>query len=208
MKKYQIVYADPPWDYGGSGFPSTGVASAYPLMSTAEICALPVRNIGHEHAVLFLWAVMSQLPAALEVMEAWGFEYVTNGFTWVKTYPKEGGYVVGMGYWTRQNAELCLVGKRGTPQRNSRSVPSVVVSPRMEHSRKPDIVRTRIVRVCGHLPRIELFARTRAVGWDVWGNEVESDVCLKGWRPAAEVGAVRGDVKPTKFRWERSLNVP
>lgn len=174
MRKYQIIYADPPWDYGS--FPSMDkVTHAYPLMSTCDICALPVARIAHPDALLFLWATMSKLPDALRVIEAWGFRYVSNGFTWVKTYPGTGNFCAGMGYWTRQNAELCLVAKRGRPLRRDKTVSSVVVSPRGIHSAKP-----AVVRVAGDLPRVELFARTKMPGWDIWGNELPNDVDLDG----------------------------
>lgn len=174
MKKYKIVYADPPWDYGS--FPSTSDANAYPLMATKDICALPVDQIAHPDAVLFLWTVMSKLPEAFKVIDAWGFRYVSNGFTWIKTNSRAKTLVRGMGYWTSQNAELCLVAKRGRPQRKEAFVCSVVVGPRGRHSQKPDVVRDLIVRICGDVPRVELFARTKSPGWDVWGNELPNDI--------------------------------
>ncbi len=177
MKKYNIVYADPPWDYGA--FPSTSKLNAYPLMATADICALPVHAILHADAILFLWVTMSKLPDAFEVIEAWGFQYVTNGFTWIKSNATPGSFFLGMGYWTRQNAELCLIAKRGRPTRRDNRTSSLVVSPRQVHSRKPDLVREKIVRVCGDLPRIELFARQKTPGWDIWGNELQNDCNLE-----------------------------
>ena len=180
MKKYQIVYADPPWDYGK--FPSTSQTNAYPLMRTSDICAIPVSSIARDDAVLFLWATMSKLPDAFRVIEAWGFTYVSNGFTWVKTNPRRETYFLGMGYWTRQNVELCLVAKRGRPTRRDNRISSLVIAPRGRHSSKPGIIRDRIVHVCGDLPRIELFARTKAPGWHVWGNELPNDVELGGSR--------------------------
>jgi site-specific DNA-methyltransferase (adenine-specific) len=176
MRKYQIVYADPPWDYGS--FPSTSNTSAYPLMPTDEICALPVRNITQLNAVLFLWATMCKLPDAFRVIDAWGFSYVTNGFTWVKTNPRMRTPFLGMGYWTRQNAELCLLAKRGRPTRRDKRVSSLVIAPRQLHSKKPEVVRNLIVRVCGAFLRIELFARNKSPGWDSWGNEFPNDYQL------------------------------
>ena len=178
MRKYQIIYADPPWDYGSNSFPSTCPTKAYPLMKTREICALPVSRIAHANAVLFLWTTMTHIPDALNVIEAWGFRYVTNGFTWVKINAKSGTPVIGMGYWTRQNAELCLVAKRGLPTRRHNCISSIVMTPRRRHSQKPDEVRRAIVRICGDVSRIELFARAKTPGWHVWGNEVASDIDL------------------------------
>ena len=178
MKKYHIVYADPPWDHQLGGYSPKSPEAKYPVMTTSEICALPVKDIAHNDAVLFLWVTMTKLPDAFAVIEAWGFKYVSNGFTWVKTNPKGHGYHFGMGYWTRQNAEICLVAKRGRPKRRSAAVSSIVVAPRGVHSAKPAIVRREIVRVCGNLSRVELFARTKTPGWDIWGNELPNDLEL------------------------------
>ncbi|MGD9786197.1 MAG: MT-A70 family methyltransferase [Hyphomicrobiaceae bacterium] len=177
MRKYKIIYADPPWNYGGN-FPSSSDKQAYPLMRTEDICALPVNRIAHPDAILFLWATMCKLPEAFRVIDAWGFRYVSNGFTWVKTYPGTGNVCVGMGYWTRQNAELCLVAKRGRPMRRAKAISSVIIAPRGVHSAKPAIVRDHIVRIAGDLPRVELFARQKAPGWDIWGNELPNDIDL------------------------------
>ncbi len=141
MKKYQIIYANPPWDYGSGSFPSVSNANAYPLMKTADICALPVREIVHPDALLFLWTTMTHIPDALQVIEAWGFRYITNGVTWVKTNAKSGTLFFGMGYWTRQNAELCLLAKRGAPFRRNNKTSSLILSPRRLHSQKPDQMR-------------------------------------------------------------------
>jgi N6-adenosine-specific RNA methylase IME4 len=178
MKKYQIVYADPPWDYGNNSFPSTSLKNAYPLMKTEAICALPVKSIVQPNALLFLWTTMTHIPHALRVIDAWGFRYVTNGFTWVKVHEKSRLPVVGMGYWTRQNAELCLVAKRGQMSRVEKAVSSIIIEPRRLHSQKPERVRRDIVRICGDLPRIELFARDKSPGWDIWGNELSNDIDL------------------------------
>lgn len=180
MKKYQIIYADPPWDYGSGSFPSVSKTNAYPLMRTRDVCALPVRDIATPDSLLFLWATMPMLPDAFRVIEAWGFRYVTNGFTWVKTNPNSGTFFTGMGYWTRQNAELCLIAKRGRPTRRDNRASSVIVAPRGKHSAKPHAVRQTIVRICGDVPRIELFARTKSPGWDIWGNELVNDIDLSG----------------------------
>jgi len=185
MKKYQIIYADPPWSYGAGGFPSVSRTNAYPLMPTEAICALPVRDIAHANALLFLWTTMTHIPDALRVIEAWGFTYLTNGFTWVKLYPKALTPAIGMGYWTRQNAELCLVAKRGSLKRQDATVSSIIIAPRGRHSEKPDQVRRAIVQVAGDLPRIELFARTKSPGWDIWGNELRNDIELASGAAAA-----------------------
>lgn len=150
----------------------------YPMMRTRDICALPVETIAAADCILFLWAVHSHLPEALEVIQAWGFTYKTVAFTWVKRTSKDTGYFLGRGYWTHSNAELCLLATRGHPQRVGTGVRSLIVSPVREHSRKPDGVRERIVRICGDVPRAELFARQKIAGWSVWGNEVACDFSL------------------------------
>jgi N6-adenosine-specific RNA methylase IME4 len=178
MQKYNIILADPPWHYNfknRKGLSDEAKARLYNTMSGSEIKALPVNEIRAEDSVLFLWTINSELPLALEVMQAWGFEYKTVAFTWVKT-TKRGVYHFGGGNWTRSNPELCLLGTHGHPHRVSASVRNLVVSPVREHSRKPDEVRDRIVELVGDLPRVELFARQRVEGWDSWGNEVRSDI--------------------------------
>ena len=177
--KYNIIYADPPWEYKESGGGKRGTAGLpYPTMPTEEICALPISEISAETSMLFIWATFRKLPECLKVIDAWGFEYYGLAFDWVKT-TKTGKPCWGMGYYTRQNTEVCLIGvkkdkkKRIKPQ--YRGVLSVVHSEKREHSRKPDEIRENIVRICGDVPRIELFARQTAQGWDSWGNEVPNE---------------------------------
>ncbi len=113
---------------------------------------------------------MPNLLEGLEVLKKWGFTYKTCGFTWVKTYTS-GKPVIGLGYWTRANAELCLIGTKGKIKRADNNVSQIILEPPREHSRKPDCARERIVKLMGDLPRIELFARQHAEGWDCWGDE-------------------------------------
>lgn len=105
-------------------------------------------------------------------MKAWGFSYKTIGFNWIKKNKKSDSLFWGMGNWTRSNSEICLMGIKGKPKRVAANVHSVVMTPIEQHSKKPDEVRKRIVQLCGDVPRIELFARQYADGWDCWGNEV------------------------------------
>ena len=100
-------------------------------------------------------------------------EYKTSAFTWVKKNRKSDSLFMGMGRWTRANAEICLLATKGKPKRISASVHSVIISKIQEHSKKPNEARERIVDLCGDLPRIELFARQYADGWDCWGNETD-----------------------------------
>ena len=96
----------------------------------------------------------------------------------MKQNKKSPTWFYGLGYWTRGNAEICLLAKRGKPQRHSNAVHQFIISPIERHSKKPDITRDKIVELAGDLPRIELFARQTPPGWDVWGNEVDSDITL------------------------------
>jgi len=170
-KKYNIIYADPAWTYGDKLKHHGGSAeSHYDTMSFEDICNLPVKDISADNCFLFMWGTHPLLPEALEVIKAWGFEYKTNGFVWVKTY-SNGKKVLGMGNYTRGNTEFCLMGVKGKPKRIDNNVSQYVESQIKAHSKKPDEVRKRIVKLCGDLPRIELFARTKIHGWDVWGND-------------------------------------
>lgn len=184
MNKYQIIYADPPWRYNDKRNTHTrfcgGAMAHYPVMDYREIANLPVKDLADEPCVLFLWATFPCLREALYVMDSWGFEYKTIGFNWVKTNRVNGKPFFGIGYYTKSNAELCLLGVRGRPKIVSNSVSSIHISPRREHSQKPDEIRDKIVQLLGDLPRIELFAREKVEGWDCWGNEVESTINLKG----------------------------
>ena len=177
MKKYKIIYADPPWAFNfqkRNGLSEEAKGKLYPTMKAKDIVALPVDKIADEDCVLFLWVMNSELPLAFECIKAWGFKYKTVAFNWTKT-TKTGKHHFGGGNWTRSNPELCLLATKGKPKRMSASVRELVVSPLREHSRKPDEIRDSIVELCGDVPRVELFCRHPAQGWDVWGNEVESD---------------------------------
>jgi len=171
-KKYKIIYADPPWEYDDplkSKKVWGNVTNHYDTMSVEDICKLPVNDIAENDCMLFLWGTWPQLPNVMKVMESWGFEYKSIAFVWVKTF--NGRYHRGMGRWTRSNTEFVLLGKKGKPKRMSCKISQLVVSPVNGHSKKPDKVRQQIVRLMGDIPRIELFARTKVHGWDVWGND-------------------------------------
>jgi site-specific DNA-methyltransferase (adenine-specific) len=173
--KYNIIYADPPYKYNARNNADTkfggGAMGHYPVMSTEDICALPVPQIMEDDCALVLWATFPKLPEALRVLTAWGFRYVTVAFNWFKTTGK-GAPFFGVGYYTKSNSEIALLGVRGRMKPVSNFVSQVIVSPKERHSKKPDIVRDKIVELFGDLPRIELFARERAEGWDAWGNEL------------------------------------
>lgn len=178
-KKYEIIYCDPPWEYrqSGSKTNSRGMAKQhYETMTTDDICNMPVRKICTENAVCFMWATFPNMSEALKVMNAWGFEYKTAAFIWVKKNKKSNTNFWGMGAYTRANAEVCLLGiSKGTKAKQmviNNGVHSVIEAPIEKHSKKPDEVRGRIIELLGDRPRVELFARQTTPGWDVWGNEV------------------------------------
>ena len=148
-------------------------------MGIDEIRALPVGELAEKDCALFLWVTIPCLLEGLSVLQAWGFQYKTIAFVWIKQNKKADSLFWGMGYWTRSNAEFCILATRGSPKRQSAGVHQVIVSHIEEHSKKPQEARERIVQLMGDVPRIELFARQKTPGWDVWGNEVESDIEMK-----------------------------
>lgn len=168
-KKYNIIYADPPWRYWESG--NKNQSEHYKTMTIDDICNLPIKDIAADDSVLFLWVTYPILAEAFRVIESWGFKYSTAAFVWVKKNKAADSPFFGCGAWTRANSELCLLATRGSVQRLDATISQIVESPIGEHSKKPDIVRELIERLVGKLPRVELFCRNPADGWDVWGNE-------------------------------------
>ena len=170
-KKYNIIYADPPWSYKAWNNKDDRTAEKhYKTMDIQDIFDLPVQNIADENCVLFMWATFPNLKEALQVIDVWGFKYKTVGFTWVKTND-DNSIFFGLGHYTRANAEICLLATKGKIERLSKNISQVIISHRQEHSVKPPVIRERIVELVGDLPRIELFARQQMEGWDVWGNQ-------------------------------------
>ncbi len=179
-KQYSIIYADPPWQYNVWRNTDAGrtAASHYQTMSLDNLCSLPISTLASPDCTLFMWVTLPLLFDSIKVIQAWGFQYKTIAFVWIKTNKKSDSLFWGMGHWTRANAELCILATKGHPRRQAANVHQVILSRIREHSQKPDEARERIVQLMGDLPRIELFARERTSGWDVWGNEVESDISL------------------------------
>ncbi len=176
--KYQIIYADPPWHYDEfcqihSRAGRTVKPLPYGSMSIDDICGLPVAAIADKDARLFLWTTNRYLPDAFRVMSAWGFEYKQTLVWHKKGNPSPWG-----GSVAPNHAEFLLVGNRGKPKRAGMWGTSVLAHNVSRHSAKPGEFKDLILRVCGDVPRIELFARAKEFGWDAWGNEVESDIEL------------------------------
>lgn len=175
-KKYEIIYADPPWQFKVWSR-KTGLQrsadSHYKTLSKENIQQIPINKITNANSVLFLWVTAPCFVEGMELIKKWGFTYKTVAFTWVKKNKISDSLFWGMGYYTRSNAEYCLLATKGKPlKRINKGVHSVIVSKIREHSKKPDEARERIVQLFGKLPRIELFARQHIDGWDCWGNEV------------------------------------
>lgn len=170
-KKYKTIYADPPWAERGGGKIKRGADAHYKLMKTADIMALPVKElIDPAGCHLYLWTTNNFLPDALRVVEAWGFEYITM-ITWMKDRQ-------GLGQYYRGLTEHCIFAstKKRLPYKILGDMRQQGVTgffePKRKHSQKPDKMRRMIERV-SYPPRIELFARQHTEGWDTWGNEIE-----------------------------------
>ena len=148
MKKYSIVYADPPWSYSDKNC-NGATGSHYKTMTLDDIKNLKVKEISKDDSVLFLWATYPMLKEALEVGEAWGFKYKTIAFQWIKLNRKNGKPFFGLGRWTRGNSECCLLFTKGKPKRVSSSVFQLIQTPIEKHSKKPNITRDRIVELMG-----------------------------------------------------------
>ena len=186
---YNIIYADPPWSYtrtiGNGTIRQRDGESHYATMSVDSLRQIGyhVNRISRKNSALLLWATLPNLPAALQVMESWGFKYKTCWCTWVKTNKAGDKPFFGVGYYTRSNAELCLLGVKGriasfknlvedeVRDGNPNAMSSICIEPPRQHSRKPETVRNNIVTFFGDVPRIELFAREQSPGWCVLGNQ-------------------------------------
>lgn len=193
MTHYDLILADPPWHFtnyaadepGLMHDRSRGANRHYPTMTTGDICQMPVADMVADDAVLLMWATWPHLPDSLRVIEAWGFEYKTLAWVWVKANPSGFGHYMGMGYWTRSNSEPCLLGVRGKGlRRKSKGVLSLIYSAVREHSRKPDEQYDKIAALFGEDIRcLEMFARRERPGWDVYGNEVDGTVQIPAVTP-------------------------
>jgi N6-adenosine-specific RNA methylase IME4 len=184
-KKYQIIYADPPWKTKSFKEKKDGMLSRelpYPQMSDSDIADLNIKGIAADDSILFMWCIDSRIPMAAELMAKWGFEYKCVGFVWCKKAKTTEGFNGGFSSYTKRDCEFCLIGVRGKYLNLKRGVNQILIEPKTTHSRKPDTVRNRIIDLCGNLSRVELFCRYPADGWNVWGNEVECTAKL----PSAE----------------------
>jgi N6-adenosine-specific RNA methylase IME4 len=199
---YNLIYIDPPWKYNSRANHKTrfrgGAEGHYPLMSMAEIAALPIDALAARDCAIAMWCTFPYLDEQIKLFQHWGFRFRTQLLTWIKLNPR--GYDIphddpnysaskdyvrysgdglyhsvffGVGYYAKSNPEVCLLGMRGRVPTISDAVSSVILAPRREHSRKPDEAYTRIEGVFGDIPRIELFARSWRPGWAVAGNGID-----------------------------------
>ena len=172
--KYGAILADPPWTFKTYSDKGKGRSAErhYSCMSFEDLCSIEIPAA--TDCVLFMWTTDPMLIKAIDLMAAWGFTYKTVAFTWAKLNKEfpcvDTKWFTGMGYWTRANPEMCLLGTRGKPKRIHKDVRQLIIAPRREHSRKPDEIYERIERLVDG-PYLEMFARTRREGWDQWGNE-------------------------------------
>jgi len=190
LGKYSIIYADPAWKFGSrlaNGNDKNGIVNLkqvkigdnYTVMTTKEICELPIKEIADDDCALFIWTTDAHLEDCMKVINAWGFKYKTVAFTWLKK-EKSGVQSCYIGYWTTKCGEICLLATKGNMSKHlkKRNVRQLVEATRGKHSEKPNEVRKRIVEMFGDIPKVELFARQNFEGWDAWGNEVSNSIEL------------------------------
>jgi len=190
-KKYQIIYADPPWEYGRGVWQvyrpcnkgeKRFINDFYPTIKIKDLKNINVKDISDKDCALFIWVTYSHLKEGLDLIESWGFKYKTVAFIWIKE-SNRGKVLCNIGAWTMGNSEMCLIATKGNMLKFKKNncIRQLVEAVRTGHSKKPPIIRENIVKLFGDLPRIELFARPPKdrlfedesyKGWDVWGNEV------------------------------------
>lgn len=178
---FDILLVDPPWKF--ATWSKKGQAKSperhYPTLTLAELQALPVGDLAGKDAALFLWATWPILFRDVPgLLAAWGFEYKTLAFMWIKANKNGAGLFTGCGYYTRANSEPCLLATRGKMPVSAHDVHQVIYSPVRKHSQKPEEAYSRIERLYPGRRYVELFARERRPGWSAWGNEVESDLIM------------------------------
>ena len=184
--KFDVIHADPAWTFQTYGKTTDRHADhKYSIMTLEDMCNLPVKNLAKDNAMLFMWATYPNLLEAFELGKAWGFEYKTCAFTWVKRTTTNKHWNIGMGYYTRANAEPCLLFTRGKPKRISKGVQQIIdtrydqpelfdalIAPISAHSTKPIQTYERIEQLCAP-SYLDLFSRSRRNGWTSLGNDID-----------------------------------
>lgn len=178
-KKYNIIYADPPWSFSSKqlqkekGKRFNSLENVYHTEKTENMKNWNIKRICNNDSAIFMWTTDAHIKEAIDLMESWGFKYVTIAFIWSKR-SKNNKEIYTLGAWTLKNCEICLFGTRGQmlKYKKSNCIRQLVKAERTKHSKKPDLVYSLIEELFGDLPRIELFARQQVKGWDCWGDEV------------------------------------
>ncbi|MGW0358914.1 MT-A70 family methyltransferase [Nocardia nova] len=188
-KRYRTIMADPPWNIDQFG--GRGASQHYPLMTVEQIKDMPVTDLAEDDASLWIWVTNGSWRAGYDVMEAWGFTY-RSPLTWVK--PR-----LQLGQYLRNMTEHVLFGTRGKVKVNFRAQPTWFMAPVQDHSHKPEEQYAIIERVSSG-PYLELFARRPQPGWDVWGNEIDSDITIPGYPVPSDRKRARGPLKHPRAR--------
>lgn len=199
-QKFDIILADPPWLYANRDFGLNsksrfggGAERHYTCMSLKDICNLKVKDIAADDCLLFIWVTGPYLERSFEVIHAWGFQYVTIAYNWVKLSSRNMKFILGTGYYQKANSELCLIGKRGKGLRPAVNDVNQIISTEFDddvigidlfafregHSEKPIAARQGIERLYPTANKIELFCREEIKGWSRFGNQIESDIQLE-----------------------------
>ncbi len=174
LGEYSIILADPPWEYNNQGTRASA-DKHYATISQQDLRALPVGRLASTPCALFLWATWPNIQNALDLIDAWGFEYKTLAWEWFKI-GKSGQYIFGLGNYTRANPEPCLLAFKKVKTKGKimhvadRSIPAYLIAKRRRHSRKPDEQYERIAKLYPDVPKLELFATQKWPGWDAWGD--------------------------------------
>ncbi len=182
-RKYEVIYCDPPWKYNnrmtagkkdGNWVDSGAAIDHYPTMTFKELLSLNVKKFCSSDCILFMWTTGPFLAESIDLIRGWGFEYKTMGFVWDKD-------AILPGFYTMSRNEFCLIGKRGRiPQpRGARNVRQYHQEKRSRHSAKPDEFRKRIEEMFPTQRKLEMFARIKKPGWDIWGNELTNDITME-----------------------------
>ncbi len=188
--RYGAILIDPPWQFKtwnshlwrSAADAGRAPESHYPTLNRDALESLDMQSLMTPDCAMFMWATWPTLPDALELGRAWGLEYKTCAFNWVKTTEKtqgkfvhladEANWHMGMGYWTRANTEPCLLFTQGNPKRKSKGVRQLIVAAIQRHSQKPDAIYGQIEALVDG-PYLEVFARQRYPSWDSIGNEID-----------------------------------
>ena len=186
--KFDVILADPPWEFErwvpGQGVGIRSADSHYPTMKTSELCRLSIPEVLAKNAVLFLWGVWPRLKDTFELIDAWGFEYKTIAWIWIKAKRSGFGFFTGMGYYTRSNTEPCLLAVKGSMPVQAHDIQALIYAPVHDHSQKPDDQYRKIETLYPNMNYLELFARKQQPGWHVWGNEVPSTISMTAHDPS------------------------